>query len=75
MRGSVLSEGCHVASGATVVNSVVGVGARVASGAVLREVVVGDGAHIGPGNELTSGMRVWPGVNLPECAVRFSSDV
>lgn len=75
VRGSVLSEGCHVASGATVVDSVVGVGARVASGAVLRQVVVGDGASIGPGNELTAGMRVWPGVTLPECAVRFSSDV
>nr|WP_225311093.1 NDP-sugar synthase [Microbispora cellulosiformans] len=75
VRGSVLSEGCHVASGATVVDSVVGVGARVASGTVLRQVVVGDGASIGPGNELTAGMRVWPGVTLPECAVRFSSDV
>ncbi|WP_239101009.1 sugar phosphate nucleotidyltransferase [Microbispora amethystogenes] len=75
VRGSVLSEGCHVASGATVVDSVVGVGARVASGTVLRQVVVGDGASIGPGNELTAGMRVWPGVALPECAVRFSSDV
>lgn len=75
VRGSVLSEDCHVASGATVVDSVVGVGARVASGAVLRQVVVGDSASIGPGNELTAGMRVWPGVTLPECAVRFSSDV
>ncbi len=75
VRGSVLSEGCHVASGATVVDSVVGAGARVASGTVLRQVVVGDEALIGPGNELSSGMRVWPGIALPECAVRFSSDV
>jgi mannose-1-phosphate guanylyltransferase len=29
---------------------------------------------IGPGNELTTGARVWPGVALGETAVRFSSD-
>ncbi|MBP2706054.1 NDP-sugar synthase [Microbispora sp. RL4-1S] len=75
VRGSVLSDESVIASGATVVDSVVGVGAKVAAGAVLRGVVVGDGAHIGPGNELTSGVRIWPGVSLPECSVRFSSDV
>ncbi|GAA0393295.1 NDP-sugar synthase [Microbispora corallina] len=75
VRGSVLADDCVVASGATVVDSVVGTGARVAAGAVLRQVVVGDEAQIGPGNELMSGVRVWPGVRLPECSVRFSSDV
>lgn len=75
VRGSVLADDAVIESGAVVVDSVVGAGARVSSGAVLREVVVGDGALIGPGNELTSGVRVWPGVTLPECSVRFSSDV
>ncbi|MFC0549711.1 sugar phosphate nucleotidyltransferase [Planotetraspora thailandica] len=75
VRGSVLADDCVVAAGAVVVDSVVGSGARVASGAVLREVVVGDGALIGAGNELMSGLRIWPGVTLPECSVRFSSDV
>ncbi|ETK33534.1 GDP-mannose pyrophosphorylase [Microbispora sp. ATCC PTA-5024] len=75
VRGSVLADDCVVASGATVVDSVVGTGARVSAGAVLRQVVVGDEAQIGPGNELMSGVRVWPGVRLPECSVRFSSDV
>jgi len=75
VRGSVLADDCVVGCGAVVVDSVVGAGAHVAPGAVLRGVVVGDGARIGEGNELTSGLRIWPGVSLPECSVRFSSDV
>jgi len=75
VQGSVVSDDAVIASGAVVVDSVVGAGARVDPGAVLRDVVVGDRARIGSGNELTSGLRVWPGVTLPECAVRFSSDI
>ncbi|WP_455569649.1 mannose-1-phosphate guanylyltransferase [Streptosporangium canum] len=75
VSGSVLGDDCVIHSGAIVTDSVVGIGARVASGAVLRDVVIGDGAIVGPGNELMAGSRVWPGVVLPECAVRFSSDV
>jgi mannose-1-phosphate guanylyltransferase len=54
--------------------SVLGTGARVGAGAVLRDVVVGDGAVIGARCELRDGLRVWPGVVLPDGAVRFSSD-
>ncbi|OUC92693.1 sugar phosphate nucleotidyltransferase [Streptosporangium minutum] len=75
VSGSVLGDDCVIHSGAVVTDSVVGIGARVASGAVLRDVVIGDGAIVGPGNELMAGSRIWPGVVLPECAVRFSSDV
>lgn len=75
VSGSVLADGCVVRSGATVTDSVVGAGARVSSGAVLRDAVIGDGAVVGPGNELLAGTRLWPGVVLPECAVRFSSDI
>ncbi|MEV5407975.1 NDP-sugar synthase [Thermopolyspora sp. NPDC052614] len=73
--GSVLLDGCVVGPGATVIDSVVGPGARIAGGAVLSGVVVGDEAVVGPGNELLAGARLWPGVVLPEVAVRFSSDV
>ncbi|WP_248961799.1 sugar phosphate nucleotidyltransferase [Sphaerisporangium perillae] len=75
VRGSVLDADCVIESGATVVDSVVGAGARVSSGAVLRNAVIGDGAVVGSGNELLAGARVWPGVQLPPSAVRFSSDV
>jgi mannose-1-phosphate guanylyltransferase len=75
VTGSVLFDDCVVGAGAMVTNSVVGPGARVAGGAVLCDVVVGAGAVVGPGNELLAGARLWPGVTLPESAVRFSSDV
>jgi mannose-1-phosphate guanylyltransferase len=41
---------------------------------VLDGVVIGDGADIGSGNELLTGVRVWPDVILPPGSVRFSSD-
>nr|WP_240197065.1 NDP-sugar synthase [Nonomuraea lactucae] len=75
VSGSVLSDGCVVCSEATVVDSVIGRGARVCSGTVVRDAVIGDGAVVGPGNELQAGVRVWPGVELPERAVRYSSDL
>ncbi len=74
VRGSVVAEDAVIEPGAVVVDSVIGNRAVVASGVVLREVVIGDGASIGAGNELTSGARVWPGIDLPARAVRFSSD-
>jgi mannose-1-phosphate guanylyltransferase len=73
--GSVLFDGAEVAAGAVVERSVLGAGARVGAGAVLRGVVLGDGAAVGAGCELLDGARVWPGVNLPDGAIRFSSDV
>ncbi|MGW7483379.1 sugar phosphate nucleotidyltransferase [Nonomuraea muscovyensis] len=75
VSGSVLSDECVVEAGATVTDSVLGRGARVCSGAVVRDAVIGDGAVVGPGNELQAGIRVWPGVRLPACAVRWSSDI
>lgn len=72
--GSVLLDGAVVAAGAVVRDSVIGLDAMVGAGATLDGVVVGDRAVIGPGNELTRGARVWPGITLADTAVRFSSD-
>ncbi|MEW2359255.1 NDP-sugar synthase [Spirillospora sp. NPDC029432] len=72
--GSVLLDEAHVEEGATVRDSVVGRHAKVGPGAVLDGVVLGDGAVVGPGNELRGGLRVWPGVELPATALRFSTD-
>jgi mannose-1-phosphate guanylyltransferase len=53
---------------------VVGRGSRICAGAVLEEAVIGDGAVVGSGNELLGGLRLWPGVELPSTAVRFSHE-
>jgi len=46
----------------------------VGDGVVLDGVVIGDAATIAPGNELRSGLRVWPGETLGPTCVRFSTD-
>jgi mannose-1-phosphate guanylyltransferase len=75
VSGSVLFDDARVGEGAVVRDSIVGRGAVVAPGAVLNDAVIGDGAFVGPGNELTRGIRVWPGVRLEPTSIRFSSDV
>jgi mannose-1-phosphate guanylyltransferase len=72
--GSVLFDGAVIGRGTVVRRSVVGAGAIVESGTVLEDAVIGDDAVIGAGNELRAGARVWPEVELPAGAVRFSSD-
>ncbi|MGH3815121.1 MAG: NDP-sugar synthase, partial [Pseudonocardiaceae bacterium] len=72
--GSVLMDRARVATGADLQRSVLGAGAQVGAGAVLRDAVVGDGAVVGAGCELRDGVRVWPGVVLPDGSVRFSAD-
>lgn len=72
--GSVVFDNAVIGDGAYVTNSIVGVGARVGEGCVLDGVVVGDGALIGSRNELREGARVWPGVELTDVAIRYSTD-
>jgi mannose-1-phosphate guanylyltransferase len=71
---SVVFDGVTVGSDARVTASVIGAGARIGAGVVLDSVVIGTGAEIAAGNELRAGARVWPGIRLPETAVRFSTD-
>lgn len=74
VHGSVLLDGAVIAPGAVIVDSVIGQGAYVGDASSLTECVIGDRARLGRGIELTSGARVWPGVDLVDGAVRFSTD-
>ena len=71
--GSVVFDGARIGVGATVTGSIVGAGAVVGNHCRLNGAVIGDGAVIGAENELLAGAG-WPDVQLPDCAVRFSSD-
>ncbi len=78
-RETVIDEGvifddAQIGSGVRISNSIIGVGAVIGDGCVLDGAVIGDGASIGAGNELLSGVRVWPGSVLGDTSVRFSSD-
>lgn len=72
--GSVVLDSATIGVGASISDSVIGAGAVIGAGTKVTGAVIGDGAIIGPENELRAGVRVWPGVEIPECAVRFSSD-
>src|ERR1700761_5977369 len=74
VSGSVIFDGARIGSGAIVRDSIVGKGAVIVGGATLDGVVIGDQAHVGAGNELSRGLRLWPGTRLEATAVRFSSD-
>jgi mannose-1-phosphate guanylyltransferase len=74
VSASVVFDDAVIGRGAVVRGSVIGRGASVGAGSVIDSAVIGDGAQIGEANELIGGLRVFPGVELPAGAVRFSSD-
>ncbi|MFM8896007.1 MAG: sugar phosphate nucleotidyltransferase [Actinomycetales bacterium] len=74
VTGSVLFDGAQVAAGARVTGSIVGAGARVGPECVIDGAVIGDGAVVGAGNELLTGVRIWPGTRIESTSIRYSSD-
>jgi mannose-1-phosphate guanylyltransferase len=74
LDGCVVFEGATVAAHAYVGASVIGSGARIGEYSRVQDVIVGDGAVIGARCELKDGLRVFPGVEIPDAGVRFSSD-
>ncbi|MGV9824534.1 MULTISPECIES: sugar phosphate nucleotidyltransferase [unclassified Gordonia (in: high G+C Gram-positive bacteria)] len=75
LDGAVIFDGAVIEAGAVVERSIVGFGARIGPRALIRDTVIGDGAEVGARCELLRGARVWPGVQLPDGGVRFSTDV
>src|SRR6478752_10664103 len=67
--GSVVFDGARIDSGAQLTRSIVGIGAAIGAGAILTDAVIGDGAVIGDRCELLAGIRVFPGVVLPDAGV------
>jgi mannose-1-phosphate guanylyltransferase len=69
---SVLLEGCSVGSGSRLSAAILCPGVTIGPHCrVDRGVVLGESVTVGEGNTLTSGMRVFPGVQLPQGAVAF----
>ena len=75
LESAVVFDDAFIGERARINRSVIGKGARIGAGCVVEDAVIGDGAVIGAGCELRAGVRVWPGVELPEHGVRFSADV
>ncbi|MGE0220256.1 sugar phosphate nucleotidyltransferase [Mycolicibacterium sp.] len=75
LDGAVIFDGVKVEAGAVIERSIIGFGARIGPRALIRDGVIGDGADIGARCELLRGARVWPGINIPDGGIRFSTDV
>ncbi|MCH9642567.1 MAG: NDP-sugar synthase [Actinomycetia bacterium] len=75
LDGAVIFDGVSVGAGAVIERSIIGFGARIGPRALIRDGVIGDGADVGARCELLRGARVWPGVELPDGGIRFSTDV
>ena len=75
VESSVIFDGVEIEAGVSLERCIVASGARIGARAVLRDAVIGEGAVIGARCELIDGIRVWPGVNIPDGGIRFSTDV
>jgi mannose-1-phosphate guanylyltransferase len=75
LDGAVIFDGARIEPGAVVERSIIGFGSRIGPRALIRDGVIGDGADIGARCELLRGARVWPGVLIPDCGIRYSSDI
>jgi mannose-1-phosphate guanylyltransferase len=72
VESSVLLDGASVGERSTVRGSIVGPGAQIGDRCHVADgVVLGEGVKIGSDNVLTAGARIFPGVQLPEGAIKF----
>lgn len=71
---SVIFDGVTVEPDAVVRNSIIASGATIGANVRIQDCVIGEGASIGARCELQGGMRVWPGVVIPDSGVRFTPD-
>ena len=74
LDGIVVFDGVTIEPGAIINNSIIASGARIGANAHIDNCVIGEGAQIGARCELQGGLRVFPGVEIPDAGVRFSSD-
>jgi mannose-1-phosphate guanylyltransferase len=69
---AVVLDGATIGAGCEVCDCIVAPGARIEAGAVVRGgAVIGDDVRVGTGNVLAHGIRVFPGTELPDGAIKF----
>ena len=69
---TVLHPGVRIEPGAFVVRSIVGSGAVIGAGSRVADAVIGSGVKVGQDNELGGGIRLWPGIEVPDKGITFS---
>jgi mannose-1-phosphate guanylyltransferase len=69
---SVLLDGARIGAHSRISRSIVGAGAQVGDHCQIDgEAMLGAGVKLGSHNALTAGIRIFPGVELPDSAVAF----
>jgi mannose-1-phosphate guanylyltransferase len=72
VESSVVLDGTQIGARCTVRGSILAAGCAVGDRCHLEGgVVLGEGVQIGADNTLMAGARIFPGVRLPEGAIRF----
>ncbi len=66
LEGTEIGEGCELRDCILAAGCRVGAGTTISGGAVL-----GEGVHVGAHNVITRGVRIFPGVELPDGAIAF----
>ncbi len=70
---AVIMNGAEIGAGCTLRDCVVAAGCRVGEGTqITGSAVLGEGVTVGAHNVVTRGARIFPGVTLPDGALRFS---
>jgi mannose-1-phosphate guanylyltransferase len=69
---SVILDGARIGAGTRITGSIVGPDVTIGDHCrVEGRVVLGQGVRVGSGNTLMQGMRIFPGVQLPDGAIAF----
>jgi len=69
---SVVLDGSKIGAGTRVTGSIVGPHVTIGERCRIEgRVVLGEGVNVGAGNTLLEGMRIFPGVQLPDGAIAF----
>ena len=72
IEGSVLLDGVRIGARTRISDSIIGPGVTIGERCRIEgRCVLGEGVEVGAGNSLAAGMRIFPGVQLPEGAIAF----
>ncbi len=72
VEAAVLHDGCRIGAGAVVNDAIVASEVEIGeSTRIDRGAVIGERARIGARNDLSNGVRVMPGIEIPDDAVGF----
>jgi mannose-1-phosphate guanylyltransferase len=72
IRRSVVLDGASIGADCTLDGCIVGAGVRIGDGCRVDGMsVLGDNVGLGAGNIVSNGARIFPGVQLPDGALRF----